>query len=139
MYICEAGFKLRNTFPPSSLNEIISSKLAELRPDRFGCQLLPFEHVRDENGDVLCLLTLRSERNPLQTTLNLVPAVADGPRHPFLRLAGRLNAIFEQTGNRPRKHFNQIVFCRVCCQLQLIGMMDEQACPACQCDLVIQF
>jgi hypothetical protein len=30
------------------------------------------------------------------------------------------------------------VFCRECRQLQLICMRDEQACPTCRCDLVIQ-
>jgi hypothetical protein len=137
VYICEAGFKFRNTFPPPSLNETISSKLAELRPDGFGYQLLPFEHDRDEDGDV-GLSALRMRLSPLQTTLNLIPAASGEPREPFLCLATRLDAFFEQSGDRPRKHFNQIVFCRECRQLQLICMKDEQTCSACQSDLIIQ-
>jgi hypothetical protein len=138
MYICEAGFMRGNTFPPPVLHESISSKVDALRREGFGYQLLPFEHDKDGNGDDVGLTILTSEQNPLQTTFNLVPAVADGPREPFLRLADRINTFFEQTGDRPRKHFNQIVFCRECRQLQLICMKDEQACPACECDLVIQ-
>jgi hypothetical protein len=138
IYICEAGFLEANTFPPPVLHETISSKLDEMRQDGFGYQLLPFEHGRDENGDDIGLSVLRSDQNPLQTTFNLVPAVAEGPRQPFLRLADRLNTFFEQTGDRPRKHFNQIVYCRVCRQLHLICMKDEHTCPACQSDLVIQ-
>jgi hypothetical protein len=138
IYICESGFNLGHTFPPSSLNESISSKLAELRPDGFGYQLLPFEHDRDEDGNDVGLSALRIRVSPLQTTVNLVPAVEDRPREPFVRLADRLNTFFEQTGDRPRKSFNQIVFCRECRQLQLICMNDEQTCPACQSDLIIQ-
>jgi hypothetical protein len=137
IYICETGFMRRNAFPPPALNESISSKLAELSRDGFGYQLLPFEHGRGENGDV-GLSALTSERNPLQTTINLVPAIADGPRQPFLRLAERLNSFFEQTVDRPRRPFNQIVFCRECRQLQLICMKHEQTCPACKSDLVTQ-
>jgi hypothetical protein len=138
VYICETGFMGGNTFPPPDLHETISSKLAELGRDGFGYQLLPFEHGRDENGHDVGLLALRSEQNPLQTIFNLVPAVADGPREPFVRLADRLNDFFEQSEDRPRKHSNQIVFCRECRQLQLICMKDEQACPTCGSDLIIQ-
>jgi hypothetical protein len=111
---------------------------AELGRNGFGYQLLPFEHGRDGNGDDVGLSALISGQNPLQTTFDLVPAVANGPREPFVHLADRLNAFFEQSGDRPRKNFNQIVFCRECRQLQLICMRDEHSCPTCRSDLIIQ-
>jgi len=137
VYLCETGFMGLNVFPPPTLNDSISAKLAELGRDRFGYQLLPFEHGHDTGGDV-GLLAMSSERNPMQTTLDMLPAGVGGHRQPFSRLADRLNEFFEQTKDRPRKNFNQIVFCRACRQLQLICMKDEHRCPACRSDLIAQ-
>lgn len=138
VYVCEAGFMSRNVFPPPVLRNTISTKLAELLRDRFGYQLLPFEHGRDADGDI-GLLAMPSERNPPQTTFNMLPAATGSPRQPFSRLANRLNDFFEQLKDHPRKSFNQIVFCRVCRQLRLIYMKDEHVCPGCQSDLITQF
>jgi hypothetical protein len=137
IYLCEAGFMGRNTFPPSVLKETISTKLAELSRERFGYQLLPFEHGKDGEGDV-GLLAIARKWNPLRTTFNLSPAITTGPQQPFSRLVGDLDKFFEGIEGRPRKHFNQIVFCRECRRLQLICMKDEHNCPTCQRDLVIQ-
>jgi hypothetical protein len=76
--------------------------------------------------------------DPMQTTFNLIPARPNGLREPFSRLADRLNDFFEQAKDRPRKSFHQIVFCRICRELQLIKMKEEYSCPECQSDLVIQ-
>lgn len=137
VYLCEAGFMGQNTFPPSVLKETISTKLAELSRERFGYQLLPFEHGKVGEGDV-GLFAITSEGNPLQTTFNLLPAVTTGSRHPFSRLVDDLDKFFEGIEGRPGKHFNQIVFCRECRRLQLIRMKDEHKCPTCESDLVIQ-
>jgi len=137
IYICEAGFMARNAFPPSSLHGAISAKLAELSRERFGYQLLPFEHGKDGDIDV-GLTAMVQEGNPLQTMFNILPAITSPPREPFSRLAARIGNFFEQTPDRPRKVFNQIVFCRDCRRLQLISMRDEYTCPNCRTDLVIQ-
>jgi hypothetical protein len=137
VYICEAGFMSRNAFPPPVLRSSILKKVSELNRSRFGYQLLPFEHGQDTDGDV-GLLAIPNENNPVQTTFNLLPSVADGPRQPFSRLADRINEFFEKCGDRPRKHSDQIVFCKACRQLQLICMKDQYECPACHSDLVAQ-
>lgn len=84
-------------------------KIAELRRERFGYQLLHFEHGQDVDGD-LGLLAYPNLQPPLQTTFNLMPAVSTRPEQPFSRLADRLSDFFEQQAERPRKHFCQIVF-----------------------------
>lgn len=127
----------RNAFPPPVLSDTLSVKLTGLRRDRFGYQLLPFEHDKDENGDV-GLRAMPSQGNLLQTTFDLLPAGMTGPRQPFSRLADRLNEFFEQTKDRRRKSFSQIVFCRACRQLHLICMKEEQRCSECGSDLVMQ-
>jgi hypothetical protein len=137
VYVCEAGFMRGNAFPPDSLKSNVSSKIDDLRRRGFGYQLLPFEHGEDGADDV-GLIAMHSALNPLQTTFNLLPAVSEGPRQPFSRLAERLSEFFESAPDRPRKSFNQIVFCKDCRQLQLISMKDEHNCRACQADLIVQ-
>lgn len=137
VYLCESGFMSNNAFPPPVVDGLISSKLSDLSRERFGYQLLPFEHGNDGDVDV-GLLAMSREENPIETTINLSPAVTSGPREPFSRLADRINKFFEQAPDRPRKHFNQIVFCRTCRSLQLISMKDEHICPACRSDLIVQ-
>jgi hypothetical protein len=135
VYICEAGFMSGNTFPPSSLNGTISNKLAELSKDRFGYQLLPFEHSGNDDSD---LILLSKVGNPLQTTFNMLRPIKSGAEEPFSRLMDRINDFFEAVPERPRKSFSQIVFCRNCRELQLIRMRENHTCPSCQSDLIVQ-
>ena len=50
--LCEAGFLRGNAFPPPAVDASVRSKIIELCQQGFGYQLLPFEHGRDEAGDV---------------------------------------------------------------------------------------
>lgn len=135
IYICEAGF---NFFPPSSLQEVITRKIAELSKDGFGYQLLPFGHGKDKDGDI-GLHAFMPTRNPLQTTFNVLPAVASRPREPFSRLVGHIDQFFESASpNHLKSYGHQIVFCRSCRQLQIISMRNTHICPNCQSDLISQ-
>jgi hypothetical protein len=136
-YICEAGFMRQNAFPPLALSNTLASKIGALNRERFGYQLLPFEHGKDEAGDI-GLFALANVQNPVQTTFNLLPAVTAGPQQPFSRLAQRLDDFFEHAAHHPRKHSKQIVFCRDCRELQLISMEEEHTCPGCGTDLIVQ-
>jgi hypothetical protein len=138
IFICEAGFMDHNAFPPPVLHNGIRAKLEELRRNRFGYQLLPFEHGQDADGDDIGLRSFFKISNPLQTTFNLAASDVTGPEQPFSRLMERLDTFFENCGERPHKHFSQIVFCKECHQLQLIRMQDEERCPTCKSDLIIQ-
>ncbi len=137
VYLCEAGFVGHNPFPPSSLNDSISSNLALLTKDRYGYQLLPFEHGKDGDVDV-GLRAFAEESNPILTTISINSALTSQPHEPFSRWADRINKFFEQTPDQPKKHFKQIVFCRNCHALQLIRMRDTHACPICQSNFIIQ-
>lgn len=136
-YICETGFCYRNPFPAPALVPSLMDKIALLRRERFGYQLIPFEHGSDAGGD-FGLLAYANLANPLQTTFNLLPAVLARPAEPFCRLAERLSEFFEQQGERPRKHFCQIVYCRNCRKLQLIDVRTEYVCPNCKDNLILQ-
>lgn len=138
IYICEAGFMRHNVFPPSSLKNAITAKIAELNKDGFGYQILPFEHGKDRDGDVGLLAMSPKGMSPLQTTFNVLPAFPFRPRDPFASLADRISQFFEQLPDRSRNHFKQIVFCRECRRLQLIRMRDEYTCPNCQSNLILQ-
>jgi hypothetical protein len=138
IYVCEAGFMARNAFPPPVLRQTIKAKFAELYRERFGYQVLPFEHRKEEGSDE-GLLAIPSLRNPLQTTFDMLPAIAAGPKEPFSRLVGDLDKFFDSVQGQPRKSFSQIVFCRECRRLQLIRMKDSHQCPGCQSDLIMQF
>jgi hypothetical protein len=137
VYICESGFMTRNKFPPPVLEATVKAKLTELHQERFGYQLLPFEHGNDRGNDA-GLLAMPNARNPLQTTFNMLPAVTAGPQQPFSQLVAHLDEFFDSVKGRIRKPFNQIVFCRECRRLQLICMQDSCECPNCQSDLIIQ-
>ena len=52
LILCEAGCLAANRFPTPKLSEVLAKKLPELRDERFGYQLLPFEHEGDADGDV---------------------------------------------------------------------------------------
>jgi len=130
-YICETGFASQNPFPPTCLHATLREKIEILRRERFGYQLLPFEHDRNVHGECE-FATYASPRNPLQKTFNLVPAVSVRPEQPFSRLVDRLNDFFENLGRRPRKPFCQIAFCRDCRRLQLIDAKTDACCPDCE-------
>jgi hypothetical protein len=136
-YICENGFVSRNQFPPPTLLPTLTDKTEVLRRERFGYQLLPFEHDRDADGD-FGLYAYGNPRNPLQLTVNLVPVTAARPEQPFSRLADRLSDFFENLGERPRKSLRQIVFCRDCRRLQLIEARTDECCPECHSNLITQ-
>ncbi len=137
IYVCEAGFMSNHPFPPPTLNKTLLTKVSALSREGFGYQLLPFEHDKDGDTDVgLRAITIGG--NLLQTTFNILPAVTSQPRQPFSRLADHISDFFERSPERPRKHLNQIVFCRDCHALQLISMRDEYSCPSCGSDLIAQ-
>lgn len=136
-YICETGFGYRNPFPPPTLGPTLMEKITVLRRERFGYQLLPFEHGRNTDGD-FGLLAYANPAKPLQTTFNLVPAISARAEQPFSRLADRLSDFFENLGERPRKSFCQIVFCRDCRRLQLIDAKTDDCCPDCNNNLIMQ-
>lgn len=136
IYICEAGFMRNNVSPPSSLQNVITAKIAELSKDGFGYRLLIFEHGKDREGDV-GLFVMAPEGDPMQTTADILSATQFQPRDPFAKLADRIDQFFEQLPDpSPSK---QIVFCRECRRLQHIKMRDEYTCPNCQSDLILQF
>ena len=137
VYLCEAGFMRHNTFPPQCLSNSISSKVSELKQEHFGYQLLPFEHGKHGQDDI-GLLAIPNAANPIQTTMKILNPAVSRPREPFLRLAEHIDEFFEQAGHRHRKHFNQIIFCRSCRQLQLINMREANTCPNCRSDLITQ-
>ncbi len=138
IYVCEAGFMVHNAFPPSSLNGTIIAKLGELSSERFGYQLLPFEHGKNGNDDVGLIAYSNVNKPILETTFNILPAMESHPREPFARLADRIGEFFEHAPSHPQKSFNQIVFCRNCRNLQLIRIRDVHTCPNCQKDLITQ-
>jgi hypothetical protein len=137
VYLCETEFMARNKFPPSALSDTIKSKCSELSRERFGYQLLPFEHKKDSEGDI-GLSAIVDRRNPIDTTFKMLPALVSHTQQPFSQLAERLNNFFDGVPGPAYKNFNQIVFCRECRQLQLIRMKDIYECPTCQSDLIIQ-
>ncbi len=137
VYLCESGFIRRQTFPPPSIFDAISTKHDELRREGFGYHVLPFGHGRDADGDI-GLFALQHRLYPLQTNIQFLAANKSSPRQPFLRFANHLHDFFEKTKTQHSNSFHQIVFCRVCRKLQLVRMRDEYACPDCQSDLIIQ-
>jgi hypothetical protein len=44
VYVCEAGFMARNSFPPPPASQAIRAKIPELKNQGFGYQILTFEH-----------------------------------------------------------------------------------------------
>jgi hypothetical protein len=139
-YICETGYLRKYEFPPDRLVRAVREKLGELHAERFGYQLLPFEHDKDGDSDV-GLLALHVPQEPfqgpaVQTSLPLLQAVTHEPHNPFSKLAARLDNFFEKSRGRP---FQQIIFCRNCRSLQLICMREgDYLCPMCHSDLIIQ-
>jgi hypothetical protein len=138
VYTCEAGFMRANRFPPQSLERTLGTRVTALRETGFGYQLLPFEHADDKGTDV-GLSAIRSEKNPLETTFNILSADASKPEQPFSRLAEHIDEFFESASERPKKHFHQVVFCRACRRLQLVKVKEDDTCPSCGDYLIAQF
>ncbi len=137
VYLCEDGFFQAHSFPPPVLAESVTKKILELGQNQFGYRLLPFQHGRDEHGDI-GLMAMAEQHNPTNATISVLPASATVLHEPFSQLVARLDEFFEQCSDRPHKHFNQIVFCRACRTLQLISMKETYTCPGCSADLIVQ-
>lgn len=139
-YICEAGYFSKNGFPPDALVRPVSTKISELRCEKFGYQLLPFEFGKNGDAD-FGLHTLAFPKRPFrgppfQHSLPLLRASTHEPHHPFSKLAARIDDFFEKHYGKPNQ---QIIFCRRCRRLQLICMKNgDYVCPECHADLVIQ-
>jgi hypothetical protein len=143
--LCEAGCLASNPFPTPEVFDVVAKKLPELRDERFGYHLLPFEHGRDADGDVGLISTNQKDLpgrrdHPMlgRPDFYLLEAAVTNAGEGFMRLAQRLDQFFEAAAPRPAKSSHQIVFCRECRQLQLIRMRDDEACPTCGADLIAQ-
>jgi hypothetical protein len=140
-YICEAGYFSSNRFPPDDMIQPVTAKISALKDERFGYQLLPFEHDKDGDDDVgLRCITgpdeLLSRGPAFQTTLPLLRAVTNEPHDPFSRWSSCLNDFFEKHNGEPHQ---QIIFCRACHSLQLICMKKgDYLCPECEANLIVQ-
>ena len=137
VYICEDGFMSNNIFPTKELTDVIIEKKTELAKEGFGYQLLPFEHEKEGEYDV-GLLAFRSTTSMTKITADVLSSKNFGHRQPFSRLVDDIDKFFEQLGKRPRKHLNQIVYCKNCRQLQLINMKIEYECTNCKDNLIAQ-
>jgi hypothetical protein len=140
VYICEDGCLRNNRIPPQALIQPVNAKMGELCVERFGYQLLPFEHGKSGGGDS-GLLSLLGPKVPfqgpaVQTTLPLLRAVSHEPHHPFSKLAARLDGFFVSHWGKASQ---QIIFCRKCRSLQLICMgQGDYLCPECRDNLITQ-
>ena len=134
--LCEAGCLAANPFPTRDLFDAVATKLPDLHDERFGYQILPFEHGKNADGDI-GLFTI-SHAGPLRPDFRILRPAATNPADGFMRLAQRLDRFFETDSEQPGKHFHQVVFCRECRSLQLIRMKEEWTCPTCSADLIAQ-
>jgi hypothetical protein len=135
VFVCEDGFFNNSEFPPRSLHAALYQRVPELAAHRFGYQVLPFEHTNAAGNDAgLRAYTARDLRTSFELT---VPALGT-PQDGFSRLVARLDGFFERVGDMRRKSFKQIIFCKECRQLQLIDAREEQFCPGCNANLIIQ-
>jgi hypothetical protein len=111
-YICEAGYFSNNKFPPDGLIRPVEAKISELRGERFGYQLLPFEFGKDGDVDV-GLRALRGPEMPfhgpaIQTTLPLLWAVTHEPHHPFSKLAARIDDFSRSIGGNHTSRLSSV-------------------------------
>lgn len=135
VYICEDGFLQNNPFPTKEVADLIIKKRAELKADGIGYQVLTFEHSNENDIDV-GLFTPKNIQG--KAIVDILHPYNFGHRQPFSNLTEELSDFFEKIGERPRKHFNQIVFCRNCKQLQLVDMRKIYECPSCRDNLIAQ-
>lgn len=138
IYLLEAGYlKICNTFPPPLLDGHLSKKKEILAKHNFGYQLLSFGHGKVDNQDY-GLFAIQNAYNPIQTTVDVLPALVSKPREPFLTLVNLINDFFESGINSRRFFGYGIVFCRKCRQFQMINMGETYLCPECQSNLIAQ-
>jgi len=138
VYLCEAGFfgGAENVLPPNSWRPLLE-KLAELRSNGYGYQVLRFGHDANADGDDVGLYSSRGSANPYAENDVLFPAVSP-PQQPFSRLASRIDSFWES--NKTSGPFRQmVVFCRACRSLKVISSRsDDFECPDCHDDLIVQ-
>lgn len=141
VYICEAGFMDRNSFPPAPARQAILAKLPDLKNEGFGYQVLPFEHEKGGDMDVgLRAFDIPTWYGVTSSNFKLLPAVQDTPVDGFARLMTRLNECYERAVKemtRPQG-FVCIVFCRLCRQLSLRPIKNADLCGVCGKDLLLQ-
>jgi hypothetical protein len=140
VYVCENGFLRNNLFPTGEVFDVSMKKRLELKLEGFGYQILPFEHEKQGDDDVGLftpsgILDIHTQG---KTNIDVLRPLEFGHRQPFSRLVEDLNDFFERQRDRPRKSFNQIVYCRNCRNLQLIDMKVDDECPNCNDDLIAQ-
>jgi hypothetical protein len=141
IYVCEDGFLKNNIFPTKEVYDVSHNKRSELSIEGFGYQILPFEHMKEGDTDVGLFAPsglLGPVRIQGKAGIDILSPNDFGHRQPFSRLADDLNEFFERQGDRPRKSFNQIVYCKNCRQLQLIDMKAENECPKCKDNFIVQ-
>ncbi len=135
VYICEDGFLESNIFPTKAVSDASHHKASEFIKEGFGYQMLPFEHTKEGDTDI----GLFSPRNRQgKTVVDILSPRDFGHRQPFSRLVEDIDNFFEQQGEQPRKSFHQVVYCKNCCQFQLIDMKKVYECPNCNDDFIIQ-
>jgi len=141
VYICEAGFMDRNSFPPAPVRDAILAKVPDLKNEGFGYQVLPFEHEKDGDVDVgLKAFSVPTWHGVDSSNFKLVAAVRNAPVDGFARLMTRLNDCYESGVKRMTKGrgFVCIVFCRLCRELSLRPSKDANLCGVCGADLLLQ-
>jgi hypothetical protein len=141
VYVCEAGFMARNSFPPYPARQTILAKIADLKNEGFGYQVLPFEH--EKNGDVdigLKAFSIPTWYGSPSSSFKLLPVRQTPPLDGFARLMERLNECYEREVKRitQGQGFVCVVFCRSCHQLSLKPMKDAHLCGLCGKDLRFQ-
>ena len=135
IYICEDGFLSNHDFPTEEVRQVSNHKISEIKLNGFGYQMLPFQHKKEGDKDVGLFVPSNIQR---KTVVDILHPNNFGHREPFSRLVEDLDKFFEQQGERPRKSFSQIVYCKNCKRLQLIDMKTVYDCPICSDDLVQQ-
>jgi len=138
VFVCEPGFLQAHRFPTPKVAETLAAKFPALRREGFGYYALAFQLTGGSAADP-GLSSLIFGPGPAQTVWNPLAARGGQPTEGYAKLMARLGEFFEHSPDRPSKNFHQIVFCRVCRQLQLIRMRDEHLCPLCRDDLIRQF
>lgn len=136
IYLCESGFMRKNRFPPSSIDTAVRAKLGPIHQQRFGYQMMPFEHGTDGVNDV-GLYAYADVSNPVDTTIPLLVPEVSHPKQPFTSWAEHIDEVFEAHSD-PRKSMNQVVYCRNCRHLNVVSVTINVDCPICGDNLICQ-